>query len=338
MGFSSSVGFFLTVTIALLIIFQMQTPAAAISCDPVETSFMINPSADNCRRDLQNLCLSQGREASKSEYNVFPTNPGRNRCEGCCQVPLPASPPPPPAPVNRKKCRAGDTDKSFQLTGGREDCKRCFNSCETKCGAIGIGFRAADQVCLWRRTTQTRALLGLICTCCCRARIVLPPSPPLALFGPPPPLPITPTSDNICRLEDTSIAFTLSNSRGCSFCPGECESKCTAIGTSVVQQQCTPGSSSRCKCCCTDNTPPPPPPPSPLPLPPIIPPILPPSNNNMCKVGEKYAENRNFNTRSCQFCESDCENRCSRAGTTMTTQTCTVETNSVFCECCCTAA
>ncbi|KAI3942788.1 hypothetical protein MKW92_005642 [Papaver armeniacum] len=297
MGFSSSVGFFLTVTIALLIILQMQTPAAAISCDPVETSFMINPSADNCRRDLQNLCLSQGREASKSEYNV----------RGCCQVPLPASPPPPPAPVNRKKCRAGDTDKSFQLTGGREDCKRCFNSCETKCGAIGIGFRAADQVCLWRRTTQTRALLGLICTCCCRARI----TPPLRLRYP---------------------------ILGCSFCPGECESKCTAIGTSVVQQQCTPGSSSRCKCCCTDNTPPPPPPPSPLPLPPIIPPILPPSNNNMCKVGEKYAENRNFNTRSCQFCESDCENRCSRAGTTMTTQTCTVETNSVFCECCCTAA
>ncbi|KAI3867757.1 hypothetical protein MKW92_053072 [Papaver armeniacum] len=219
MGFSSSVGFFLTVTIALLIILHANTGSSYFCGDPVETSFMINPSADNCRRDLQNLCLSQGREASKSEYN------------GCCQIPLPASPPPPPAPVNRKKCRAGDTDKSFQLTGGREDCKRCFNSCETKCGAIGIGFRAADQV----------SLLGLICTCCCRARIVLPPSPPLALFGPPPPLPLTPTSDNICG----------------------CESKCTAIGTSVVQQQCTPGSSSRCKCCCTDNTPPPPPPPLP---------------------------------------------------------------------------
>ncbi|KAI3905515.1 hypothetical protein MKW92_029457 [Papaver armeniacum] len=289
MGFSSSHGFFL-LTIALLIILQMQTPAAAISCDPVETSFMINPSADNCRRDLQNLCLSQGREASKSEYNVFPTNPGRNRCEGCCQVPLPR----------------------------REDCKRCFNSCETKCGAIGIGFRAADQVCLWRRTRQTNAFLGLVCTCCCRARIVLPPSPPLALFGPPPPLelfgpppplPLTPTSDNICRLEDTSIAFTLSTPRGCVL-SGECESK---------SARCTPGSSSRCKCCCTDNTPPPPPPPSPLPLPPIVPPILPPSNNNMCKVGVKYLENRNFNTRSCQFCESDCENRCSEPGTTMTT-------------------
>ncbi|KAI3925646.1 hypothetical protein MKW98_001500 [Papaver atlanticum] len=327
MEFSSSAGFFLAVMIALSMTLQMQTPAAAISCDPIDTSLMTRSSADNCRKDLQNQCVLQGREASKSEFNAFPTNQDKNKCEGCCQVPLPTSPPPPPAPVDWKKCRAGDTDKSFKLNGGREDCKRCFDSCETKCRGIGIGVRAADQVCLWRRTTQTNAFLGLTCTCCCRARIVLPPTPPLALFGPPPPLPLTPASDNICRPEDTSVAFTLSNSRGCSFCPGECESKCTAIGTSVVQQQCTPGSSSRCKCCCRDNTSPPPPPPSPLPLPPFLPPLLappPPSNRNI------------FNGRSCRFCETDCESRCSRERATMTMQMCTVETNSVFCECCCT--
>ncbi|KAI3925647.1 hypothetical protein MKW98_001501 [Papaver atlanticum] len=309
MEFSSPVGFFLAVMIALSMMLQMQTPAAAISCDPVETSLMSRSSADNCRKDLQNLCVSQGREASKSEFSSFPTNQDKIKCEGCCQVPLPTSPPPPPAP-------------------------RCFDSCETKCGAIGV--RAADQACVRLVGIKTRTFKGLACTCCCRARIVLPPTPPL---------PLTPTSDNnICKLEDIHLAFKPSDSPGCRSCPADCESKCTALGTSVVQEQCTQGSdSSRCKCCCRDNTSPPPPspPPSPLALPPIIfdpLPPPPPSNNNMCKVGDKYAEIRSFETTSCRFCETDCETRCSRDRTRMTMQMCTVETKSVFCKCCCAAA
>ncbi|RZC86515.1 hypothetical protein C5167_030596 [Papaver somniferum] len=344
MEFSSSLRFFLAVTIALSMILQMQTPAAAISCDPaVETSVMTRSTFKTCRRDLEIICQSRSREVSKSEFNFFPTNPDKNNCEGCCQVPRPSPfPPTPPAPVDWKKCRAGDTDKLFQLNGNPKDCNRCFRSCESKCGIA----RAADQACVRRFRIRDNVYQGLTCACCCRERIVLPPTPPLPLFGPPPPLPLTPTSDNICRPEDTSVGFTISDPPGCSSCPVQCESKCTKLGTSLVLEQCRRGSPSRCKCCCGDNkspplpSPPPPPPPSPLPITPIVPPLLapppPPSNNKICSSGEKYDEHRSFKTRSCQFCDTDCAARCTSARATMTMQKCTIETKSVLCECCCT--
>ncbi|KAI3856827.1 hypothetical protein MKX03_014145 [Papaver bracteatum] len=352
MELSSSVGFFLAVTIALSMMLQMQTPEAAISCDPaVETSTITRSTFKNCRRDLEIICQSRGREVSKSEFNYFPTNQDKNNCEGCCQVPRPSPfPPTPPAPVDWKKCRARDTNKLFKLNGNPKDCNRCFRSCESKCGIA----RAADQACVRRFRIRDNVYLGLTCACCCRERIVLPPTPPLALFGPPPPLalfgppppvPLTPTLDNICRPEQTSVAFPLSDPPGCSSCSGQCASICNKLGTSVVQEQCRGGSPSSCKCCCSDKisplplSPPPPSPPSPLPLPPILPPLLPPpppSNNKMCNSGEKYDEHRSFKATSCEFCDTDCKNRCTMARAKMTMQMCTVETNSVLCECCCT--
>ncbi|RZC53355.1 hypothetical protein C5167_012219 [Papaver somniferum] len=323
MEFSSSIGSFLAVTIALSIVLHMQT-VAAIFCEPGETNITTPSNIDNCRKDLQAECQLQGRVVSKLELNSWPPNnniKGRI-CEGCCQVPLPC---PPQPPVKWTKCAATDTDKSFRRPGSKKDCHICQDSCESKCDAIGA--RVGDQICGYLLSSDT-VFLGLVCTCCCRARTSFPPPPPPTLPPVPPPSPPPP---NICRLEDIYISFLIYGSRGCSFCPTDCEEKCSGIGSSMVVQQCIEGSSSRrCKCCCKNDTPPPPPPP--LALPPSAPP---PPANSKCKVGDKHAEIRHLNTKDCSPCESDCERRCSAVGTSMTMQICTVETSSVFCECCC---
>ncbi|MCL7049620.1 hypothetical protein MKW94_018462 [Papaver nudicaule] len=321
MEFSSSVGFFLAVVMGLSMILHMQT-VAAISCDPGETNITTPSTIDSCRKDLQTECQLQGRVVSKLELNSWPPNnniKGRI-CEGCCQVPLPC---PQKPPVKWSQCPVTDTDKSFKLPGSRKDCHLCQDGCKTRCDRLGV--RVGDQICGYLLNSDS-VFLGLTCICCCRERTPFSPPPPPSMPPPSPP----PTEDNICRLEDIYIAFRLSDSRGCRLCPTDCEKKCSGVGSSVVLQQCTEGSSSRqCKCCCKNNS-------APAPAPRALPPsISPPPPNNLCKVGDKYAEIRHLNTQDCSSCESDCERRCSTSGTSMTMQMCTVEASSVFCECCC---
>ncbi|KAI3864489.1 hypothetical protein MKW92_031939 [Papaver armeniacum] len=257
-----------------------------------------------------------------------------------------------------------DKKRSFDLTGGRKDCQRCFDGCKTRCD--GIGARAADQICLRRFVIATNAFLGLVCTCCCRERTPLPPPPPpldlfgpppppLDIFGPPPPPPSTPTSDtnNICSLRDIYIAFhQFDDPRDCIACATECENKCSAMGTtySVAEERCSVGSSStECKCCCENNTsPPPPPPPSPPPpapvaLPPSPAPAPPPPPNTMCAAGERYIAIQFSDTTSCRTCATDCQRRCSTLldgllGTSsLSSQRCKLDasSSSELCECCC---
>ncbi|KAI3870623.1 hypothetical protein MKW92_023578 [Papaver armeniacum] len=212
----------------------MQTVLAAISCDPGETNITISSDIDHCRRDLQIACQVQGREVSKLELNAFPPNNRiRDRvCSGCCRVPLPC---PPKPPVNWQKCPATDTNKSFRLPGSKNDCHRCQDGCKTRCDEIGA--TVGDQIC--GNLINTNAVfIGLICTCCCRAK-----TPALT---PPPTV-------NICKPQEIFVAFQLSGSRVCD-CSTECQIKCSGMG-SVAHQQCTEGSSSKeCKCCCTESS------------------------------------------------------------------------------------
>ncbi|RZC86518.1 hypothetical protein C5167_030595 [Papaver somniferum] len=215
----------------------MQT-VAAISCDAGETNITIPSDITHCRRDIQIACQLQGRVVSKVELNAFPPkNLIRDRiCSGCCQLPLPC---PTKPPVNWQTCPDTDINKSFELVASKNDCHRCQDGCKTRCD--NIGARVVDQICGYRQTPA--AFLGLICTCCCRAK-----TPAITPLPPPP----TPASVNICRPAEIYVAFLLSGSRVCSDCSAECEQKCSGMGP-VALQQCTEGSSSReCKCCCED--------------------------------------------------------------------------------------
>ncbi|KAI3892356.1 hypothetical protein MKW92_015275 [Papaver armeniacum] len=139
-----------------------------------------------------------------------------------------------------------------------------------------------------------------------------PPSPPQWCTVMPSPLCLPPFQTNMCRSEDTYVAFKPRG--GCGICPSECNTKCSGLDSpTVLMQRCTADPTSQlCECCCENNTPS-----TPRPSPrPQTPPV------DTCNAVTEDAFIPTVVT-DCSFCTNEyCEEKCSASGVIFTRMEC----------------
>ncbi|XP_026429643.1 chitin-binding lectin 1-like [Papaver somniferum] len=88
------------------------------------------------------------------------------------------------------------------------------------------------------------------------------------------------TGAEICKSGDIYNVVLCGPTHNCGCCTNWCNGKCRGMGSSMINQKCTPFINAQgyptltCECCCKNMSPPPPspPPPSPTPPPPSPPP------------------------------------------------------------------
>ncbi|KAI3891698.1 hypothetical protein MKX03_031948 [Papaver bracteatum] len=211
----------------------------ALSCGNGETNtsaVMTRNTCQDCRKELQTNCNLQKKVVSHLECNHWdPENIKKTVCEGCCGVPKPCPVQPPAA---QRKCGVMDIDRSFIIEDKPLHCGRCQGRCGHECN--NIPANVGDQICGFIGSEK------IYCTCCCREKsaYIVQPLPPY------------PTPENICKLEEIYVAFRFSDPQNCDGCAVDCTTKCSELGSSMMNQQCTTeSSSSLCKCCCERPSP-----------------------------------------------------------------------------------
>ncbi|RZC86514.1 hypothetical protein C5167_030593 [Papaver somniferum] len=286
MGFSSSVGFFLALTIALSMILEIQTAAAQCRGTDTERSFSITRGPFNCQR-----C----RDGCKARCDAMRAIRGSGNCRrrfviqtdvtiglkcGCCcrrvrTPPRPRPPPPPLAlfgPPPPLPDLFGPPPPLLDLFGPPsplpdlftpplptcslipfdfDGCIACATECETKCSLLGTSVAAERCI---RRGSSIRE-----CECCCEDNT----SPPQPLPAPAPaPLALPPSStpppppNTKCAAGEEYISIQFSNDTSCTTCATDCLRRCSASLDipSLSSQSCKVDASSSsefCECCCT---------------------------------------------------------------------------------------